>query len=142
MLNLRYVAGILDGEGYIGIHAVKPDATHKSLRHVVKVQVGNTHPRLIWLLKAKFGGGVHRRSYLHTSHPSWKPLWSWSVGGAKAERILKALRPHLVLKGPQASIALAMFKYNRESHDPIFTKVQKRELLRTAISTFNEKSVP
>lgn len=43
MIDLRYLAGFIDGEGWIGIYKAKPNGIHqKSARYNLEVGIGQT----------------------------------------------------------------------------------------------------
>ncbi len=103
--DLAYTAGIIDGEGSIGlyIHRGKGD-------YVLRVEVGNTNEWLIQWLKFAFGGSTR----LHSGQPeNHKPLWCWQIQGVKALGFLELVYPYLRLKKPQAGVAIEFQKVRR-----------------------------
>jgi len=52
-----YVAGIVDGEGYIGVARTKRTGSMRSTRYAGMLIVGNTSRRLIEELASTFGVG-------------------------------------------------------------------------------------
>lgn len=100
-----YLAGIVDGEGYIGIHRSWGKGS-RSFAYSIRVIIANTDARLIeWIQRAiqtdvkgiQMRGGPQGR---------WKPRLSIQLTGANAEALIRAVRPYLVIKGEQADIAL------------------------------------
>lgn len=97
-LDLAYAAGIVDGEGYIGI-TVNKRSIH------CKVMVGMTDPEVpAWLMET-FGGGL---SFYppRSSGGAKRGLHQWRVTGAKAEEFCRLLRPYLKVKHRQAELVL------------------------------------
>jgi len=103
--DLAYIAGIVDGEGYIGITA---DGKRRRAKHGkdnlrLRVTVTNTNEWLCQYLKFSFGGG---KVLLRTQSPNHRPCWQWQVDYGKAADFLKLILPYLHLKKPQAELAI------------------------------------
>lgn len=100
--DLAYLAGIVDGEGYIGITADhrtrNPDRPCWRLR----VAVTNTNEWLMQHLKFSIGGGT----IILRSDKRQKPCYQWEIGNRKAAEFLKLILPYLRLKRPQAELAI------------------------------------
>lgn len=100
---LAYVAGIVDGEGCIGICGIKRE--HNLLPYTnLRVSVVNTNEWLIEFLKFHFGGSHISR--LQRPKPSWKPTHEWVICSIKAVEFLKLILPYLQIKKPQAELAI------------------------------------
>ena len=97
-LLLAYVAGIIDGEGCIGIHS-----------NTVRVAVKQTNEWLIKFLKMNFGGHLVYQKH-SWGNPRSKPIWSWAVDAKKAHEFLQLILPYLQIKRPQAELALGFQK--------------------------------
>ena len=99
--DLAYIAGIVDGEGYIGISADhrkrNPDRPCWRLR----VTVTNTNEWLVQYLKFAVGGGIIR---LKNDRP--RPCYQWELTHSKASEFLQLILPYLRLKRPQAELAI------------------------------------
>ena len=96
-----YAAGLIDGEGCIGIHSQKD--RHFTLR----VDVGMTVKARSVLdqMQAEYGGKVvHYRD----ATERWEAACAWRVMGAEAVTLLTRIRPHLRLKAEQAQIGLKL----------------------------------
>jgi hypothetical protein len=93
-----YLAGIIDGEGYIGL--LKTKAT----RYLLRVTVTSTSRELVdWLQTTTALGKVVFRDL---SHRRRQNNYEWKVFGAAAGGVLRAALPYLVVKIAQATIAL------------------------------------
>ena len=99
--DLAYVAGIIDGEGWITLCRVKAKGL-KFPYYALRIGVGNTQQWLIEWLYLSFGGQKRREGKL----PPRKPCWIWSLNGKEAANFLKLILPYLHLKKPQAEIVI------------------------------------
>lgn len=104
-LLLAWAAGIIDGEGHIGIRRPWPEK--QTLR--LYLDVSNTHIATIQRLVAIFGG-LWRVSQRKGNR---QPIAVWTVSHRKAERILRDVLPYLFTKREQAVGALEYRKLVR-----------------------------
>lgn len=103
--NLAYVAGLIDGDGSVGVACQKRGGQKDRRSYYASVTIGMTEPAkpiLEWIHK-EWGGSLHSHK---TAGENECPSWQWRVTGDKAQAILRKLLPHLRLKGPQARLAL------------------------------------
>ena len=102
---LIYLAGIIDGEGTIGIIKNK-------LSFYLIVEIGNTDKVLIDWLEDNFGGAVclDKRS---NKNPNHKDLYLWRRINKKALSLLEEVVEYLLLKKPQAKIGI---EFSHECH--------------------------
>jgi hypothetical protein len=100
-----YLAGIVDGEGYIGIkRSVNPG--RRTVGHHARVQVKMNRPApAVELLAVRFGGRCAPE----------QGMLCWQVTDAAAERALQALLPYLVVKAEQARNVLALREHQKTS---------------------------
>ena len=104
--DLAWAAGIIDGEGCIGLHLV---TTNTGKCYVLRITVVNTDIRMLEELKRIFGiGSIAARG---RGKPHWKDQWYWLVCSKKAEEVLREVEPYLVSKRDQAEIALLSRRY-------------------------------
>lgn len=96
--DVAWAAGIMDGEGCIGVYSGGADA---GLR--LTVQVGNTDLVMITKLHDMFGGYV---STTMKANKSGKPYYMWRAASGKGDAVLRQLLPYLVTKRQQAEVAL------------------------------------
>lgn len=101
---LSYTAGLLDGEGSISIIKQINRSTVAGYSFHLRVVIYNTNEWLIKWLQMQFGGiiVISRRKI-----PFRAPLYSWRLSGNKAANFLVTLCPYLLIKRPQAEVALA-----------------------------------
>ena len=93
-----YAAGLIDGEGCI--HLDVPKGTYRA-----RVSIGMTEPALHILreMQEEWGGTI----YLHRpATDRWAAAYTWHVTGESAVALIRAIRPHLRLKGGQADAAV------------------------------------
>lgn len=107
--ELAYAAGVVDSDGYIGVHRntyamrVRGDATQPIYQ--ARVQVKQVTPEAIDLLHGIFGG--HRYEGKATAEKG-RPLIVWQVHSAACIPVLTAILPYLRIKRAQAENALEL----------------------------------
>ena len=106
-----YTAGIIDGEGSVGIYRHKSKSNNSPGYYGLRVTVGNTNPWLIQFLKFHFGGGV---TISRRFNPLWKDAWNWTIYEKQAIEFLKLILPYLQLKRPQAELAISFQSNKRQ----------------------------
>ena len=99
--ELAYIAGIVDGEGYIGIYK-HPD-NYTIYRTIVGVT--NTDLKLVDWLHEMLGGNIYEKPSYGKNH---KTQYNWKLNGTHIVDLLKAIRPYLRLKDEQADIILEL----------------------------------
>ena len=99
--DLAYLAGIVDGEGYIGISADHRNRNPDRPCWRLRVVVTNTNEWLMHHLKFSIGGGTIR-----LRNGNLMPCYQWSIERGKAAEFLKLILPYLRLKKPQAELAI------------------------------------
>lgn len=102
--TLAYFAGFFDGEGCIQITKRKPYAKMKNPSYTLQVSLHNTHKGVIDKLQDLFGGyvGEHKQK----AKDGCARLWQWSLHAKMANAFLDAVSPYLIIKAPEAKIAL------------------------------------
>jgi hypothetical protein len=97
-----YFAGIVDGEGCIGLY-VRRGSRNSGRGRTLSLTVGMTHLPILEALKARFGGSINKR----TKQPGQKKQqYAWAVAANLAKTCLVALLPYLIEKKEQALTAL------------------------------------
>lgn len=106
-----YLAGIIDGEGTIGIYEARSPGSQR-LSHYVQVTITNTDPRLMdWLLDT-IGGRVDRRRD-PSRNVAHKQPYSWRAHGPNAVALLAAIQPYLIIKREQGLVASRLLALRR-----------------------------
>ena len=100
-IDLAYAAGIIDGEGYIGI------GVHHRPHHRLSVTVGMTDslvPTWLWIT---FGGSLNE---YQRHHVGWRSIWVWRICDRQAGEFLPQILPYLKVKREHAKLAIQFQK--------------------------------
>ena len=99
--DLAWAAGFIDGEGTISVYG-RSDRINEFR---VTIQAVNTKRAALEKLQGMFGGTVHDMHRV-TPGKNWKPSFYWTLSYEKAAAAIRLLLPFLVIKRPQAELAL------------------------------------
>jgi len=99
--EIGYIAGLVDGEGCIGIHK-HTDNRGKSRLHYLYVVVSNNNPKCLEFLKKNFNGWIIKRR----QKENWNINYKWGLRSARARQLLEIIYPHLILKKEQALLGI------------------------------------
>lgn len=102
--HCAYLAGLLDGEGNIGVYRSKNAKGYWG--YAVNLNVANTDRRLMRYLVQQFGG------VFHTKPTGF--LWEPNGGKDRIQEILNSVLPYLVIKRQQAELVLGFIGLGRE----------------------------
>ena len=110
--EIAYIAGIVDGEGYIGIKR----ATNKANGCInptfhEKIQIRMVDEQAIAFIANCLGGNYYRES---ASAAHGRPLYCFSASDLIAVRILRVVRPYLRVKLAVAEVVLEHAKARRK----------------------------
>ncbi len=99
-----YTAGIVDGEGYVGITRSVQRAPYRTPRYMLKVQIGMTDKIVIDWLVEKFGFNLYikRPDFKHRR----RAVFTADLQSIKAESFLKLIKPWLICKKEQALLGI------------------------------------
>lgn len=117
---LAYCAGIIDGEGYIEIKRDEPRRDRKTPSFHARVTVRMVQREAVDFLASTLGGNVRPHA---ASRENGRPLVSWNVTDAHAERVLRAVLPYLRVKRANAEVVLALRALQAEGRRRHLTKV-------------------
>ena len=98
--DIAYMAGIFDGEGWVGVNCSKPYGAHKSPRYTLQMGVANTYIPVLEMFVDEFGGYIKKQSKAN------KQCYSWRASSHRAKLVLETLMPYLKIKKEQAIIAI------------------------------------
>lgn len=102
-----YAAGIIDGEGYIGIGKfTKRQPTIYQAK--VEVTLSEKALQIIRWLKTEFGGNVYKKP--DPKRPENASCYRWSIVGESAANFLSQISPALLLKQRQAEVVISLLK--------------------------------
>lgn len=97
-----YAAGLIDGEGYIGIQR-----TGASYGVRLKVAMSDKGVRALRRMEKHYGGNVLEQPARDEKH---RPTYLWWLTGVKASELIARLRPMFAVKDVAADIALEFQK--------------------------------
>lgn len=139
--DLAYAAGIMDGEGSIGIYANTSKKGNPVYR--MRVRVNNTDEWLIHWLHQNFGGCIGVTDRGARFGRNWKPAWYWTVSCRPALLFLNMVSPYLRLKKPQAEIAIRFQETRKHSKGKKATEEELAisEIERTLIKNLNKRGL-
>ena len=101
MIDIRYLAGLFDGEGCVSL--VKQARVNSPLpSYSVRVVISMTNKPLIKAIYGQFGGNYTERKGINGCRNVFSVMWA----NRKAIPMLTALIPHLHIKREEAEIAL------------------------------------
>lgn len=100
--RIIYLAGLIDGESYIGIKRTK--SNHQvSMLYQERIQVRMVDPEGLDLMKEVFGGSYYREK---PHSDKGRPLYCYQASDKQAAKILIALLPYLRIKRKVAETVL------------------------------------
>jgi hypothetical protein len=134
--NLAYIAGLVDGEGYIGIKRDAIKGRGKNPVHYERISVAQTDKELVELFLNFFECG---KIYLHKhSKLSKQGYWSWEASNLKAVFVIRQLYPYLRFKRPEADLVLSLSKSKQKKYGTLPKEVvEYRESLYQGIKALH-----
>lgn len=113
-LTAAYIAGFMDGEGYIGIIKDSRRVTFRRTDHYeVVIKIANTNKGIIDWLHSSYGGNVHHRIIGGNN----KDAYCWTLAGEKIVPFLDKVMPYLKIKRQQGELVKKLRKtYRPESY--------------------------
>lgn len=131
-----YTAGVIDGEGCIGIYKHK-NKSKRGYSYDLIVSVWSTELWLSQWLRMHYGGSKVESNW-EENHPTWKQQWKWAIYQKQAADFLKLILPYLQIKRPQAELAIA---FQTKKRDYLKTEAQLAilEAERLLISKMNKR---
>lgn len=107
-LDLIYMAGFFDGEGYVGI--LKRTRKTWNTEYFIQISIGQKDGATMDWIVNNFGGHLHRVKRDGTFY--------WIISNKDGYKFLKQIIPYLKYKKPQADLAIEFYE-NRELKRPI-----------------------
>jgi hypothetical protein len=123
-MDIAYVAGFIDGEGFIGIQ-----------RNNLVLKIAQCRDGVLHKLKQTFGGNVHSKGLDYEKHPQWSKASEWALYNQKTCDLLKECLPYLVVKREEAEYAIQFW----EADDRIENQKQYYDGLRELRQSFKER---
>lgn len=138
-LTASYLAGLIDGEGYIGILQVKKGNkkdwfSNRELMLVPTIKVCMTNKEIITWLKNSFGGTLEVRK----AHGNARKSYGWALKKQVAIDFIKKIYPYLMVKRQQAEHILRFPSHivGLPMTDEVYNK---RVELSNSIRTLNQR---
>lgn len=104
-IRLAYAAGLIDGEGYIGIEKiVRLERKGQPTRYYLRVTVTQKDGKVMDWLYGNFGGKIHKGNNHNQVTDNW--IYWWRIENSPASDFLKQILPFLKIKRNQAEIAI------------------------------------
>lgn len=101
--DLAYAAGIIDGEGCIGIYGNKDKRIPLGKYYRLTVQVGMSDKEPVEFLYRTFGGSL---SEANGRKPTYRTRYHWCLAARQARKFLELVKPYLKSKQNQAELAI------------------------------------
>jgi len=138
-LQSAYLAGLVDGEGYIGILRAKRGnkklwSSKKEFVFKPAVKVAMTHKDIVIWLYESFGGTFETRKAHHNARESY----CWAIRNMKVVEFIKKIYPYLKVKKRQAEIILR-FPNGNAGYQLDDSTYQKRIELYDKIRALNQR---
>ena len=121
-MNIHYLAGLFDGEGYVYIFK-KVRGNH--VGYYLSTGITMCHRPLMESIHKKFGGHLNgNRAELR--NPNNRTQFMWGAANKVAADFLRKIRPYVLIKGEQIDIGLTLQNHIDTIKYP--TKEQREEV--------------
>jgi hypothetical protein len=111
-LDIRYVAGLFDGEGWFQIDRARPKGTRRGITYQVHARITMRDHDLLVMLRETFSGSLRKSAEATDKRAAY---WSWDVCGENCSSFALDVGPHLQIKAHQARLAVAFQAIKREN---------------------------
>lgn len=105
-MNIHYIAGIFDGEGFVYIFRKQLRSKPNHTGYYISTGVNMCHHPTIKALYDQFGGHINNGSA--RKNPKHRPLFAWGMANQKAAQFLRIIRPFVTIKAAEIDVALAL----------------------------------
>jgi len=139
--DYAYAAGIIDGDGCIGIYKNKAKSCISGYRYCLSIRVGMSDQLVPLWLKLTFGGSLSSGCNLGWGNLT---MHKWALGSNQALDFLKQVLPYLKTKAKHAELAVQFQEKKRANRwsrrKPIPTAVLEAEaILASNIHSLNRR---
>ena len=104
VMDAAYLAGLIDGDGYVGILRRRTRKTRSGFSYYAEMDLSSVHPTFLQEIQSLVGAGCWRR--VNRGFKSQRPLYHLKMGPNALRWLLPLLIPHMKLKRRQAIIVL------------------------------------
>lgn len=110
-ITIDYLAGLLDGEGYIGIRRCVTKGDRSLIAEFKPTMViANTNYDLMLALKANFKGSICKKQMsTKGTENGWKQSYSFEFNRTEIRRLIPLLEGKLIIKAKQLKLLGALF---------------------------------
>jgi len=132
-----YLAGIVDGEGCIGVYESRRSHSARGILHICQLSIANTDYQLMDIFSQHFGGWITTRPC-----PPGKDMYYWQVSSERAEPIIRNLLPYLRIKKEQAYVAIRFCRTLQHNNKRLSDKTFKeRQRCRQLMQQLNYRGI-
>lgn len=125
-MNESYIAGLFDGEGYVGV--VRHPTFERT--YTIRATITNTSPEVLYMLAERYEGtAVHVKEI---GGPGCY-CYTWIANGPKAISFLETIKGLVIIKRDQVEVALR-FPITPRGHRTNDADVARREEIRDTLS--------
>lgn len=105
--DIAYMAGLVDGEGYIGVKKSKAYKSQgrQSVGYHARIQIRMVDEAAIKFIAEQLGGWYYKEK---PSVAKGRPLYCYQASDKRAETVLRTLLPFLKVKAPSARAVLSL----------------------------------
>ena len=140
MIHPAYLAGLIDGEGYIGITRHRNKTGQRQAFHLSQLKISNNCREILEELKAEFRGSISLNSNRPRHIQSLRENWQYMVTAKQCVKLLELIRPFLRIKRPQADLAIEFGKRFKRGQRTLTDEEWKiRETYRTRMQALNSR---
>jgi hypothetical protein len=108
MVPVEYLAGFVDGEGYVGLARIR--RRNRSPEYCLRVSIYNTDLAVLREIQRSAGGSM---SAVGQRRPAWKTSYALIWTNAAAAEVIRKMSPFLLVKSEQSTALLAFNKHIR-----------------------------
>lgn len=126
-LDIKYLAGFIDGEGCIGITRTKNGLVGGNYRYFPYLGINHTNYEILCRIKMMYPIG---RKIAKVKRDTGKPIYSLRIDGNELVNVLEDLIPHLIEKKKQAELVLEFKNSLRKKHETKKQITQKENEMR------------
>lgn len=136
-LDIRYVAGLFDGEGWITINVIPLGSikgrhryTENYVRYQLFVGIGMNYYPIIAQMSLQFGGLLHRNDSANRRlGPANRISYQWRLSSRAARDFLLQIEPFLIVKKEEAQLAIEFQAHMRKECQTTRYHPERREEL-------------
>jgi len=136
MVNIAWLAGFYDGEGFVSIIKSKRNG-YINPRYYLQAGVSNTNLEILKEIQEEFGGYITSCKFTGFTK---KGVYSWRVQNNKALPFLESIQPYTKVKDVQVCLALRFLRTkNDRRHDKSLENLEHIECMRNEMRLLNNK---